>query len=82
MDEWLKSRGCDRHGMSPKPTRAILSLHRKDTFTALSPALLSRQAVLNFSINNISIKLNNQNKKNFSQTAQLPEMEIIKTQIA
>ena len=44
----------DRHGLGPKPTRAILLCPWKRHYTAISPAWWSWQAVLNFS--HISIK--------------------------
>ena len=45
----------DQHGLSSKPTRAILLCPWERHFTALSPAWWSWQAVLNYS--HISIKL-------------------------
>ena len=47
--EWLECRDCDRHGLSSKPTRAILLRSWKRHLTALYPALRSSQAVRNFS---------------------------------
>ena len=51
--EWLEHWDCDQHGLSSKPTQAILCVLGKN-FMALSPAWWSWQAVLNFS--HISIK--------------------------
>ena len=45
--EWLKRRDRDRHGLSLKPTRAILLCLWEQHFTALSPAWWFWQAVLN-----------------------------------
>ena len=47
VDEWLKRRDCDEHGLGSKPTRAILLCPWKRHVIALSPALWSWQAVLN-----------------------------------
>ena len=63
MVEWLKRRARNpkqifvyvNHGISSKPTRAILLCPWKRHFTALFPAWWSWQAVLN--LNHISIKL-------------------------
>ena len=55
MVEWLKRRACDQHGLSSKPTRAILLCPWERHFTALSLAWWSWQAVLRYS--HISIKL-------------------------
>ena len=52
--EWLKRRARDQHGLSSKPTRAILLCPWERHFTAHFPAW-SWQAVLNYS--HISIKL-------------------------
>ena len=53
--EWLKHWADDQHGLSSKPTCAILLCPWERHFTALSPAWWSWQAVLNYS--NISTKL-------------------------
>ena len=53
--EWLKCWACDQHGLSSKPTRAMLLCPWERHFTAHSPAWWSWQAVLNYS--HISIKL-------------------------
>ena len=55
MVEWLRRRAHDQHGLSSKPTRAILLCPWERHFAALSPVWWSWQAVLNF--NHISIKL-------------------------
>ena len=49
MVEWLEGYDCDRHGLSLKPTSAILLCPWERRFTALSSAWWSWQAVLNFS---------------------------------
>ena len=43
--KWLKRRAHDQHGLSSKPTRAILLRLRKRHFAALFPAWWSWQAV-------------------------------------
>ena len=53
--EWLKHWTYDQHGLSSKPTCSILLCPWERHFSALSPAWLSWQAVLNY--NNISTKL-------------------------
>ena len=53
--KWLKQWTDDQHGLSSKPTCAILLCPWQRHFTALSPAWWSWQAVLNYS--NISTKL-------------------------
>ena len=55
MVEWLKHQAYDQHGLSSKPTCAILLCPWERHFTALSPAWWSWKAVLNYS--HISIKL-------------------------
>ena len=55
MVEWLKRRTHDQHGLSSKPTCAILFCPWKKHFAAHSPAWWSWQAVLHYS--HISIKL-------------------------
>ena len=45
--EWLKRRACNQHGLSSKPTCAILFCPWERHLTALSPAWWSWQAVLN-----------------------------------
>ena len=55
MVKWLKHWTDDQHGLSSKPTCAILLCPWERHFTALSPAWWSWQAVLNYS--NISTKL-------------------------
>ena len=55
MVKWLKCCAQDQHGLSSKPTYAILLCPWERHFMALSPAWWSWQAVLNF--NHISIKL-------------------------
>ena len=53
--EWLKRRTDDQHGLGSKPTCTVLLGPWERYFTALSLALWSWQAVLNYS--NISTKL-------------------------
>ena len=55
MVEWLKCRTDNQHGLSSKPTCAILLCPWERHFTALSPAWWSWQAVPNYC--NISTKL-------------------------
>ena len=55
MVKWLKHRAYDQHGLSSKPTCAILLCPSERHFMALSPPWWSWQAVLNYS--HISIKL-------------------------
>ena len=55
MVEWLKNRADDQQCLGSKPTCVILLCSWERHFTALSSALWSWQAVLNYS--NISIKL-------------------------
>ena len=44
-----RRRAHDRHGLSSKPTRAILLCSWERHFTAPSPAWWSLQAILNYS---------------------------------
>ena len=53
--EWLKHWSDDQYGLGSKPTCAILLCPWERHFTALSPAWLCWQAVLNYS--DISTKL-------------------------
>ena len=55
MVKWLKHWPRDQHGLSSKPTPAILLSPWERHFTAFLPAWWSWQAVLNYS--HISIKL-------------------------
>ena len=55
MVKWLEHQACEQHGLSSKPTRAILLCPWERHFTAYSPAWWSWQAVLNYS--HISINL-------------------------
>ena len=53
--KWLQHWARDQHGLGSKPTHTILLCPWERHFTALSSALWSWQAVLNYS--NISTKL-------------------------
>ena len=64
--ESLKCCVCDQHGLGSEPTRIILLCPWERHFTALSPAWMSWQAVLNLS--HVFMKLKKQNKK-FERTA-------------
>ena len=62
MVEWLERCNCDQHGLSSKPTHAVLLCPWERHFMVSSSAGWSWQAdILNF--NHISIKLKNQSEK-------------------
>ena len=56
MVKWVECSGCDQHGLSSKPICIILLCPWERHFMALSPALQSGQAVLNFSYISMTLK--------------------------
>ena len=59
--EWLEHHDYSGHGLSSKPTHAILLHPRERNFMVLFPAWWSWQAVLN--VSHMFRKLKNQNKE-------------------